>query len=151
MENDYPSLPEQGKNLAKFTFEVLKKALANGGASLLVSEKIQRERLEICKQCPKYDDLQHRCKECGCPLGAKVKFALDSCPLSKWSESDVDWVSEEYEHIIQHLDEETPKNMTEEPVFPEPDKHDLKVGDRYEWNLKTWIWNGSEWVRLTDS
>ena len=84
MESEYPSLPEQGKNLAKFTFEVLKKALANGGASLLVSEKIQRERLEICKSCPKYDDLQHRCKECGCPLGAKVKFALDSCPLGKW-------------------------------------------------------------------
>jgi hypothetical protein len=49
MESEYPSLPEQGKNLAKFTFEVLKKALANGGASLLVSEKVQRERLEICK------------------------------------------------------------------------------------------------------
>ena len=47
MENEYPSLPEQGKNLAKFTFEILKRAVANGGASLFVSEEVQRERLSI--------------------------------------------------------------------------------------------------------
>lgn len=151
MENEYPSLPEQGKNLAKFTFELIKRAAANGGASLMVSEKVQRERLDICRECPKYDDLQHRCKECGCPLGAKVMFALDSCPLKKWNESDADWISEEYENIVNNLDKEIPKNIPKQPHFPKPEDHDLKVGDRYEWNYKSWEWNGSEWIRLTDS
>jgi len=151
MENEYPSLPDQGKNLAKFTFEIVKKALANGGASLLVSENIQRERLKICKACPKYDDLQHRCKECGCHLGNKVKFALDSCPLGKWAESNTDWVNEEYEHIIKHFNDETPQNMTNEPVFPDPDKVVIKVGDQYTWNHKVWEWDGKKWIRLTES
>lgn len=151
MENEYPSLPEQGKNLAKFTFEILKRAVANGGASLFVSEEVQRERLSICKKCPKYDDLQHRCKECGCNLGGKVKFALDSCPLGKWKESDQDWVSEEYENIIKNLDKDIPKNMPPEPMFPKPEEHNLNIGDRYIWNYKEWEWNGNDWEPLTNT
>ena len=147
MENKYPSIPEQGKNLGKFAFEIVKRALANGGASLIVSEEVQRERMEICKKCPRYDDLQHRCKECGCHVGAKVRFALDSCPLNKWKESDRDWIGEEYEHILKNLDKEVPKNIPTEPIFPEPQE----IGHRYEWNYKLWEWNGSEWIRLTDS
>lgn len=151
MENEYPSLPEQGKNLAKFTFEILKRAIANGSASLIVSEEIQKERLAICRECPKYDDMQHRCKMCGCHLGGKVKFALDSCPLGKWSESDEAWINEEYEHIFNNLDKEIPKDIPQEPVFPKPEEHDLKIGDRYTWNYKEWEWNGEEWIRLTGS
>lgn len=150
MENEYPSLPEQGKNLAKFTFEIVKRAIANGGASLVVSEQVQRERLEICKKCPFYDDLQHRCKKCGCNLGVKVKFALDSCPINKWAESDEDWMREEYEHILNNLDKELPKDLPTEPVFPNPEEHELNPGDRYEWNFKQWEWDGKEWVRLTN-
>jgi len=38
-EKQYPSLPEQGKNLASFSFEILKKALR--GEALTVSEEIK--------------------------------------------------------------------------------------------------------------
>lgn len=37
-EQEYPSLGEQGKNLAKFTFEVIKEAFANGH-SLQISKR----------------------------------------------------------------------------------------------------------------
>lgn len=148
MENEYPSLPEQGKNLAKFTFEILKRAVANGGASLIVSDEVQRERLSVCKKCPKYDELQHRCKECGCPLGSKVKFALDSCPLKKWKESDSDWINEEYENIFNNLNKEIPKNIPPEPHFPDIEENNIKIGDRYTWNYKNWEWDGKKWVKL---
>lgn len=148
MENTYPFLLENGKDLAKFTFEILKRAVANGGASLVVSEEVQRERLTICRKCPKYDDLRHMCKECGCPLGNKVKFALDSCPLKKWKESDKDWINEEYENIFNNLNKSIPENIPSEPHFPDPKQHNLSIGARYEWNYKKWVWNGKEWVRL---
>lgn len=151
MEKDFSFLSEQGKNLAEFTFEVLKRATANGGASLVVSDKIQRERLEICKNCPFYDDLKHLCKRCGCNIGTKVKFSLDSCPIDKWQQSNEDWIREEYENIFNNLDKEIPKNIPTEPVFPNPNEHNLNPGDRYEWNYKQWEWNGNEWIRLTNS
>ena len=111
MENEYPSLSQQGKNLATFALHVARKAFYEGTASIAVSEGIQRARLSTCRECPSYDDIQHRCKECGCFLGAKVKFSASSCPLGKWEESDMKWVESEYETIVDSFDEETKNNM----------------------------------------
>ena len=147
MENDYLSSPE--KNLAKFTFEIFKRAGANGGASLILSKDVQKERLKICKSCPKYDELNHMCMECGCNLAFKTKFALEYCPLMKWEESDATWIEEEYDHILKNIHKKIPRNIPNEPQFPNPSEHNLKLGDRYEWNYKEWEWNGREWVRLT--
>ena len=85
---DYPSLPEQGKNLAKFTFEVVKQAFSSN--ALFVSPEVKQQRLDICKQCEYYDPNQVRCKHCGCFLDHKTNFLLDSCPIDKWSVSDSD-------------------------------------------------------------
>ena len=63
---EYPSLPDQGKNLAKFTFEVLKKAMSSN--ALFVSDEVKEERLKICRTCEYYDPDQVRCKHCGCFL-----------------------------------------------------------------------------------
>ena len=107
MTKEYPSLPQQGKNIASFALIMLRKAMSEGTASVSVSDGIQRARINTCKKCPAYDDIQHRCKECGCFLGAKVKFSAASCPLGKWEESDKKWAEDEYETIVDSFDEET--------------------------------------------
>lgn len=92
MEDDqsYPSIGEQAKNLAKFTFEVVGTALNRTEdddlKALLASPEIREKRLEICRACEYYDEKQVRCRKCGCFLTHKVKFTIDSCPLDKWRE-----------------------------------------------------------------
>ena len=49
-EKQYPSLPEQGKNLAKFAWDIINESLRKG-VPLQVSDSIYNERLEICKSC----------------------------------------------------------------------------------------------------
>ena len=67
--------------------------------------------INTCRDCPAYDDIQHRCRECGCYLAVKVKFSEDSCPLGKWKESDEKWAEDDYENIIKTFDEETLHEM----------------------------------------
>ena len=103
-EKQYPSLPEQGKNLASFSFEILKKALR--GEALTVSEEIKNQRLEICRGCDEYDAEQVRCMNCGCMLEYKTNFALDSCPLEKWKESNDAWMNGKFDELVESLNNE---------------------------------------------
>ena len=82
MNEDLPSLPEQGKNLAKFTFEVVKDVVSLNGTPVFSTEEEQQERLSICKMCEFFS--RNRCKQCGCYMNAKVKFASSKCPIQKW-------------------------------------------------------------------
>ena len=100
-QKDYPSLLEQGKNLAEFSFELIKKAVQTG--ALQVSDEIKTQRLEICSKCDKYDEKQVRCTECGCFLESKASFSLDSCPLGKWKESNKDWMNEKFDSVIEDM------------------------------------------------
>ena len=99
---NYPSLLQQGKNLAGFSFELIKNAIQTG--ALEVSDEIKNQRLEICKTCEKYDAQQVRCVECGCFLEAKTSFALNSCPLEKWTESDKDWMEQKFDSVIKGME-----------------------------------------------
>lgn len=101
-QKEYPSLTEQGKNLASFAFEIVKKAYQ--GQALRVSPEVKSKRLEICKQCESYDPEQIRCKECGCMLEWKTDFALDSCPLKKWEPSSEAWMNGKFDEILKDLD-----------------------------------------------
>ncbi len=105
-EKQYPSLPEQGKNLAKFSFDLIKNALQTG--ALIVSAEVQAQRLEICKSCEWYDDTQTKCKHCGCYLPAKVSFALDSCPVQKWTENEETWMNENFDKVMDNIENQTP-------------------------------------------
>lgn len=49
-----------------------------------VSVEIQKERMEICKECPMFIKLTSQCKECGCFMEAKTKLPDAFCPLEKW-------------------------------------------------------------------
>jgi hypothetical protein len=101
MTSEYPSLPEQGKNLASFAFEIVKKALRS--EALIVSEEVKENRMQICRECDRYDSEQIRCKECGCMLEYKTTFALDSCPLKKWDESNDAWMDGKFDNLLKDL------------------------------------------------
>lgn len=49
-----------------------------------VSDEQAKARMDICRECPYMQDIMRVCKRCGCFLPAKVKFAMSSCPVSKW-------------------------------------------------------------------
>lgn len=86
-KEEFPSIPEQGKNLAKFTFEVVKNVVdlsPTNDTKLIVSKEEQKERLDICKKCEYYNIRSNRCKSCGCYLNHKVKFGVSQCPIGKW-------------------------------------------------------------------
>lgn len=48
------------------------------------SEEKQKERMDICKQCPDFMKLTKQCKQCGCVMTGKVKLEIAECPLGKW-------------------------------------------------------------------
>lgn len=80
---DLPSLPEQGKNLAKFTFEVVQDAISLN-TTLMVTDSVQKERLKICFECPYFVKKSSRCNQCGCYMKVKTKFSAAECPIQKW-------------------------------------------------------------------
>jgi len=90
-EQKYPSLPQQGKNLAKFTWDLLNYITNNEEKVLFVKDEVYKKRVSICRSCDKYDELENRCMECGCYVPAKAKMILDSCPLEKWSADSKSW------------------------------------------------------------
>jgi len=104
-EKQYPSLPEQGKNMAKFVWDVFRHTMKDQ-ESLFVSDKVAEERVKICQQCEWYDAAQHRCKECGCYLAPKVKFSLESCPIGSWSEDNQDWMNGGFEEVMKKIEEQ---------------------------------------------
>jgi hypothetical protein len=71
-----------------------------------VTDKIQKQRIEICNSCDDYLPLwiggeynpdtktygiwspKTTCKHCGCNMPWKTKFKAASCPLEKWSTYD---------------------------------------------------------------
>lgn len=48
-----------------------------------VPVEVAHARLDICSTCPEFSMLR-ACKQCGCFMDAKVKYAQASCPLGKW-------------------------------------------------------------------
>jgi len=48
------------------------------------TDEVAAERLEICKQCPKFIKATTQCTECGCFMFAKTKLKAAKCPLGKW-------------------------------------------------------------------
>jgi hypothetical protein len=108
-EKQYPSVPQQGKNLAEFAWNVIKQSLREG-TPLQVSDEIYQQRLEICKNCEWYDEEQIRCKNCGCWLENKARWGMDSCPIGKWAESNDTWIKEKFDELVKDLDNKEETN-----------------------------------------
>ena len=135
MSNDYPSLPEQAKNL----IETAKQVVSN---PYIASEQVKQERLNTCFICDRYDDKRQRCKECGCFVRAKVIFSVNSCPIGKWNSIAVNNTKQK-EINVEEIDS---KNMLPERDFPDFPRGDKEPGDVYEWRNASWTWNGVKWM-----
>jgi len=85
-KEEFPSIKEQGKNLAKFTIQVVKDSVLDLSAptNMFASDELKEERMSICKKCEYYSARQVRCKQCGCWLVQKVKFTSSTCPIERW-------------------------------------------------------------------
>lgn len=106
-DNNYPSIMEQSKNLAKFSWKLIQYLQQSDeeNKSLMVSEKTYKDRLEVCQSCSKFDKEQNRCFECGCYLPVKAKFILDDCPLNKWAMEENEWESN-FKDILNDMNTE---------------------------------------------
>ena len=58
-------------------------------SDLVTPRKIYWQRIEICKSCPRCDQTQKRCLECGCFIPMKAKLVVEACPLGKWEENEL--------------------------------------------------------------
>jgi len=43
-------------------------------------------RMEICKECDRFNPMLKICKECGCFMPGKVLMKSVRCPINKWIE-----------------------------------------------------------------
>lgn len=41
-------------------------------------------RLDICRECDRFESKLGRCMECGCIMRLKTTLVEASCPLGKW-------------------------------------------------------------------
>ncbi len=101
-ELESPNLVEKGKNLAKFSWDLIK-YLGNNQETLFASDEIYAERIGICKSCDKYMELENQCSECGCYIPMKAKIVLDSCPLEKWTANSEGW-DDKFNAIMKDMD-----------------------------------------------
>ena len=100
-----PSLLKKGINLSQYTWELMKYVTENPGKTLMVSDSVFDQRIEICRECEAFDVRKFQCNECGCPLQQKARMILDACPLDKWDIDDSDWETR-FNDIKEGIDNE---------------------------------------------
>ena len=104
-DSQSPNLVEKGKNLAKFSWQLINYIQNNYEKALIVTDEEYKERIMICRDCDKFREVQNECAECGCYLPAKARIVLDSCPLGKWKMIDEEWFTKEkFNDIIEDMD-----------------------------------------------
>ena len=114
-DKQYPSLVQQGKNLAKFSWDLIKYLQSeNNYTTLFVDDEVYKERIMTCRACDKHDELENRCTECGCFIPPKAKMILDSCPLGKWKEDQQGW-EEKFGGIMNSMNNEPPTGLDNTP------------------------------------
>lgn len=79
----FPSMFQQGRNLAKDMWNLGKKAMTL--QPLLAEADIALERLETCQACPEFEAETARCRKCGCGMKLKTHLLGSQCPLQKWA------------------------------------------------------------------
>lgn len=48
------------------------------------TDPLALSRLEICKKCSFFTDIDLRCKICGCSIRRNINEENSSCPVGKW-------------------------------------------------------------------
>ena len=80
--NDEPSNLEKAKIFSKTAYDVIKGFVSKG--TLLVPKEVKKARIDICRECNRFYEQRHLCRECGSFLVTKVKFTASRCPLNYW-------------------------------------------------------------------
>ena len=60
------------------------KCISSGDCKNLVSDELEKKRLEVCYKCEHLFKPTKNCKKCGCFIQFKTKFADQTCPINKW-------------------------------------------------------------------
>jgi hypothetical protein len=135
--SEYPSLSKQAKNLTQFASSIAQNAMNSG--TLFVPQDVKQERLNICYDCEHYDPDQKRCKQCGCFLEHKTKFATGSCPINKWEKFEDATTSEIVQNNVNNMQQ---IDQSDHPRFPA----NPNIGDGHSWREFSWKWNGNFWA-----
>jgi|TARA_B000000532_G_scaffold30592_1_gene20918 hypothetical protein len=77
-----PSIPEQAKNITRTAYDIVKGFVFNG--TIIAPDEVKKARIDICRDCNRFDPDHTRCRECGCFMPTKVKFSAARCPLKLW-------------------------------------------------------------------
>jgi hypothetical protein len=80
--NEFPSLLQQARNLAKEVVETAKRT--HKKLPIIVPEQVGKERLSLCDSCEFLNHEKYRCTKCGCFMKTKTQFAGAKCPVDKW-------------------------------------------------------------------
>ena len=59
-----PNFVEKGKNLAKFSWELINYIQRNHEKVLFVSEEEYKERIMTCRDCDKFREIKNECAAC---------------------------------------------------------------------------------------
>lgn len=81
-KNAYPSQLQMAKNLGTSIVRNMQSVVAGNG--LRISDEEANHRLNICNSCEYFDQIQKRCKKCGCFMAVKTYLKAEKCPLGKW-------------------------------------------------------------------
>ena len=56
-----PNLVEKGKNLAKFSWQLINYIQNNYEKALVVTDEEYKERIMVCRDCDKFKEVQNEC------------------------------------------------------------------------------------------
>lgn len=90
-------------NLADFCWNLVNYITQNRDQILFVSDETYSERINLCKGCEKFNELENMCEECGCYVPSKAKIILESCPLKTWDVDRDAWY-ERFNKIKEDID-----------------------------------------------
>ena len=80
--SEFPSLPEQAKNMSLMIADVIRDAIQNN--QIFAEKQEQKTRFDICQACEHFESESKRCKQCGCYMEQKVQYTAAKCPVNKW-------------------------------------------------------------------
>lgn len=79
-KKEEPSLFAKAISLTKATINHVKSGCA------LVTDNVEKDRIETCSTCDFFDKEKYKCKSCGCELKYKLLWQTSKCPENRWKE-----------------------------------------------------------------
>lgn len=79
---EYPSYWQMIKSLFRTGKNVIVQGIQD--RKVFATDKLQQQRLDICRDCENWVPNSNRCTKCGCGMNDKVKFIASDCPIGKW-------------------------------------------------------------------